>query len=496
MSIDQSIITERMLSAAEHPVIRGFHPDPSICRVGDDYYLVNSSFEYSPGVPLWRSSDLVNWTQIGNILDRADQFSAGAAGSNGGIYAPTIRHHDGRFWMITTNVSGEPGQLLVSATNPQGPWSAAVIIPGLNGIDPDLAWGDDGTCYVTFCSNDPETSGIAQVRVDLEHGIALEAPRRLWQGTGLAYPEGPHLFRRGEWWYLLISEGGTERGHAITMARSRSPQGPFESAPNNPLFSRRSTTFPTQNTGHADFIECADGSWAMVYLGVRPRGGTPLFHVNGRETFVAKIEWDRSGWPTIVPDGFAVPAPHGFTDDFTGPGLAPRWISPGAGFSDFLSFHPEGGVALRAAAAINEAPALLSVRAQDERWRFTAVLELPTAAGLRVRMDERHWYEIRVVDGVAQVQAQIGPVHNVVVDQQQLSGSSVELMVEAADPTSNGPDDLSFSVADATGTRELGRLDGRYLSTEVAGGFTGRTIGVHALDGVARLLRVSYEPLE
>lgn len=493
-AIDQGGAAPQLLSAAEHPIIPGFHPDPSICRVGEDYYLVNSSFEYSPGVPLWHSSDLVRWTQIGNILARDDQFPAGTAGSNGGIYAPTIRHHDGRFWMITTNVSGARGQLLVSATNPEGPWTSKVLIPELNGIDPDLAWDDDGTCYVTFCSNDPETRGIAQARVDLERGAALEAPRRLWQGTGLAYPEGPHLFRRGGWWYLLISEGGTERGHAISLARAKSPVGPFESAPGNPLFSRRSTTFPTQNTGHADFVECADGSWAMVYLGVRPRGTTPLFHVNGRETFVAGIEWDENGWPVVLPETFAVPGTGGFVDEFTTAALAPRWISPGAGFADFVAAHPSGGVSLRPAAARNGAPALLSVRAQDLRWRFLALLALPTEAGLRIRIDEQHWYEIRMVDRVAEVHAHIGALHHEVVDDQQLAGPTVELIIEATESLSNGPDDLCFSLADAAGTRELLRLDGRYLSTEVAGGFTGRTIGVHALHGEARLLRVSYQP--
>lgn len=491
---DQDEATPRSFSAAEYPVIPGFHPDPSICRVGEDYYLVNSTFEYSPGVPLWHSSDLLNWTQIGNILDRDDQFVAGAASSNGGIYAPTIRHHDGRFWMITTNVSGAPGQLLVSAANPEGPWTAAVQLSELHGIDPDLAWDDDGTCYVTFCSNDPETRGIAQARVDLERGTALEPPRQLWQGTGLAYPEGPHLFRRGNWWYLLISEGGTERGHAISIARSKSPTGPFESAPNNPLFSRRSTTCPTQNTGHADFVECADGSWAMVYLGVRPRGATPLFHVNGRETFLARIDWDDLDWPVVLPEEFSVPGSSGFVDEFTTAALAPRWISPGAGFSKFVAAHPSGGVSLRPAAALNGVPALLSVRTQHLRWRIRALLELPTDAGLRIRIDERHWYEIRVADRVTEVHTQIGTLHNVVSDDRQLSGATVELIIEATDSFSHGPDDLCFSLKDAAGTRELLRLDGRYISTEVAGGFSGRTVGVHALHGVARLLGVSYEP--
>ncbi|MFC8943553.1 glycoside hydrolase family 43 protein, partial [Streptomyces griseoincarnatus] len=232
------------------PIVPGFHPDPSICRVGDDYYLANSSFEYAPGVPLWHSRDLLTWTLVGNILDRPDQFLAGHASPYGGVYAPTLRHHDGRFWLITTDVSaGRPGQLVVSAEDPSGPWTAPMFLEGLQGIDPDLAWDADGTCYVTFCSNGPEGPGIAQARVDLEAGTVLETPRRLWSGTGLAHPEAPHLYRRGEYWYLIIAEGGTERGHSVSVARADRPEGPYAGAPANPVLSHRSTTHPVQNTG-------------------------------------------------------------------------------------------------------------------------------------------------------------------------------------------------------------------------------------------------------
>ena len=481
-------------SAAEQPVIAGFYPDPSVCRVGDTYYLVNSSFEYAPAVPLWQSTDLVRWTQIGNVLDREDQFASGQARPSGGIYAPTIRRHDGRFWMITTNVSGEPGQLIVSAPRAGGPWTAALVIPGLLGIDPDLAWDDDGTCYVTFCSSDPRAPGIAQARVDLDRGVALEAPRRLWQGTGLANPEGPHLFRRGDWWYLLIAEGGTERGHTVSIARSSSPEGPFEPAPENPLFSRRSTFFPTQNTGHADIVEAADGTWAMVYLGVRPRGNTPLFHVNGRETFVAGIGWDEDGWPHVAPDAFTVEPDNGFADDFAAPALHPRWISPGAAPERFVTPAPGGGVTLAAVDSANGSPALLSVRAQDHWWRFTAQVSVPTAVGLRVRMDERHWYELRVRDRTVEVHAAAGALQSTVVMAGDLTGTTATLVVEACAPTAHGPDDLRFAVVDDAGVHELHRLDGRYLSTEVAGGFTGRTIGLHALGNAATVLAVTYEP--
>src|SRR5687768_11480814 len=199
------------------PVIPGMHPDPSVCRVGDDYYLVCSSFEYFPGVPIFHSRDLVRWTQIGNVLDRPEQLRLPLdSPSSAGVYAPTLRHHDGRFWLITTNVSGD-GNLLVTATDPAGPWSDPVLLPDLPGIDPDLAWDDDGACWCTI-------AGVSQVRIDPRTGQVLDAPRRIWSGApGAKAPEAPHLYRIGAYWYLLIAEGGTERGHGVSIARGPTP---------------------------------------------------------------------------------------------------------------------------------------------------------------------------------------------------------------------------------------------------------------------------------
>ena len=178
----------------QNPIIPGYHPDPSICRVGDDYYLANSSFEYSPGVPLFHSRDLISWTQVGNILDRPEHLDVrpGLAGASGGIYAPTLRHHDGRFWMITTNIHEVGrGHILVHAEDPAGPWSDPVYVAGLIGIDPDIAWDDDGTCFVTW--SDVMRGGISQAVIDPVSGDVLSEPRPLWAGTGGAHAEGPHL---------------------------------------------------------------------------------------------------------------------------------------------------------------------------------------------------------------------------------------------------------------------------------------------------------------
>ncbi|MGW3984979.1 family 43 glycosylhydrolase, partial [Streptomyces mirabilis] len=195
-----------------NPVIPGFHPDPCVCRAGQDYYLACSSFEYFPGVPIFHSRDLVNWAQIGNALDRPSQLRLPLdTPSSGGIYAPTLRYHDGRFWLVVTNVSGD-GNLLFTATDPAGPWSDPVHLPGVQGIDPDLAWDEDGNCWCT-------TAGVGQIRLDPHTGETFGPSHRLWSGApGAKAPEAPHLYKIGDYWYLLIAEGGTERCHSVSIA--------------------------------------------------------------------------------------------------------------------------------------------------------------------------------------------------------------------------------------------------------------------------------------
>ncbi len=476
------------------PVVSGFHPDPTVCRVGDDYYLAHSSFEFAPGVPIWHSTDLVEWEQIGNILSRDDQFVAGSAPASKGLFAPTLRHHDGRFWLITTDVSGGGGQLVVFAPEPTGPWSTAVRLPELQGIDPDIAWDDNGTCFVTYCSADPGLPGIAQARVDPLEGVVLESPRPLWSGTGLAFPEAPHLYARDGWWYLVIAEGGTERGHSVSVARSRRPDGPFSGWGGNPLLSHRSTTHPVQNTGHADLVETIDGTWALVYLGVRPRGVTPMFHVIGRETFLAGVDW-VDGWPLVDEGRFVrVPTSASFFDDFRDENLHPRWVSPGAALADQIERHANG-IALVPRAAESGAMSALVTRVRDLDWSFDVELDLEHGdgvAGVVIRLDDRHWYELRLGSAAAQVVARIGPLETTVGETVSLARGPVSARIETVASATEGPDDLVFSIVCDVSRRELARLDGRYLSTEVAGGFTGRVVGVRALDGRVPIRAARY----
>ncbi len=475
------------------PIVPGFHPDPSICRVGGTYYLANSSFEYVPGVPIRRSTDLVSWELVGHALTRPSQLPPSEGAANTGIYAPTLRHHDGRFHLVTTNIlEAGRGQLIVTAEDPAGPWSDPVHVPGTDGIDPDLCWDDAGVCHLTWASFRPELPGIASVPVDPATGAVLGEPRLLWNGTGLAAPEGPHLYRVDGWWYLLLAEGGTERGHAVTIARARTLAGPYEPAPGNPILTHRSTTHPVQNTGHADLVECADGSWAMVHLGVRPRGKTPQFHVNGRETFLAGVDW-VDGWPVVAEGRFPIePADHSFTDGFTSAELHPRWVAPGAGPETFTRWAGPGELVLA------EGRPLLT-RALDEQWTAVARLDVSRGAAVFVvRIDDRHWYGLTAGGGTVTATLAIGPAREVVTT--VAAGSVVSLRIRALRPPVSGPfqevtepDLVELSVLGEDGRAQvLGAFDGRYLSTEVAAGFTGRVIGVEALGGTVSLREFRY----
>ncbi|GLW67967.1 glycoside hydrolase 43 family protein [Kitasatospora phosalacinea] len=493
----------RPTGTVPNPVIPGFHPDPSVCRVGEDYYLVCSSFEYFPGIPVFHSRDLVHWRQIGNALDRPEQLRLPLdKPSSGGVFAPTLRHHDGRFHLVVTNVS-DRGTMLLTTTDPAGPWSDPVHLPGVPGIDPDLAWDEDGTCWVTV-------NGIAQVRIDPTTGETLGEPHRLWSGTpGALAPEAPHLYRIGEWWYLMIAEGGTERGHGVSIARGRTPSGPFEPCPHNPVLTHRSTARPVQNTGHADLVQAPDGSWWMVLLAVRPRGGTPGWHVLGRETFLAPVEW-VDGWPVVgevtlelpVPSWPLHPVPEVPTrDDFDRAELDPQWISVRRRPEELCTTKERPGwLTLRAAGASLDAPDAVFVgrRQQHHACRVRTLVDPADGrGGLAVRLDEEHHYEIEAGGGEVRVLARVGPLRSEVASRPVPAGPVVLGVETAPEPprgSRTGPDVLSFGIEEPDGTfTVLAALGGRYLSTEVAGGFTGRVIGMYAAAGTVHFDRFDYE---
>ncbi|MDC2951962.1 glycoside hydrolase family 43 protein [Streptomyces heilongjiangensis] len=462
-------------------MVSGFHPDPTVCQVDGTYYMAHSSFEYAPGVPLYRSTDLRTWEHLGHALDRPSQLSVSGAVASGGVFAPTLRHHDGRFWLITTNLTEGGGHLLVTAEDPAGPWSDPVRFPDAPGIDPDLAWDDDGTCHLTWSGfGDQGPMGIVQAVVDPTTGKVLSEPRQLWQGTGGKFPEGPHIYHIGDFWYQLIAEGGTERGHAVTIARGPSPAGPFEPCPWNPALTARGTDSPVQNGGHGDLVEGPDGQWTLVYHGVRPRGTSPHWHVLGRETFASQITWE-DGWPRLG-EPVEPSSPAVVTEELSSPHLPASWCAPARFPAESLR-PAENGWRL-AAAPTGEA--VFAGRRQEHLYaRIRAKVRAEDGqGGLELRIDPRHALRLELTRGRVRAVARVGSLVSV-LGETEIDGASditLALRIEPARghvfSTELGPDEIIATVSGADGVVELGRVDGRYFSTEVAGGMTGRLTGV------------------
>ena len=292
----------------KNPIIPGFYPDPSICRAGDDYYLVCSSFELSPGIPLFHSRDLANWEQLCYVLTPQNGFYVDKNCGNGGVMAPTIRYYNGTFYIINCNFS-DRGNFIVTAKNPAGPWSAPHFLDDVPGIDASIFFDTDGTCYIMGTANIwPDgkggmRQGIWAAEYDIENFRLISEPVALWGGAmaGVASPESPHIYHIGDWYYLLIAEGGTEMYHSATIARSRTPLGTYEGNPSNPILTVRHMGKKAliQNAGHADLIDTASGEWYAVFLASRLIGG--VSKNLGRETFIVPVEWEDE-WPLFSPE--------------------------------------------------------------------------------------------------------------------------------------------------------------------------------------------------
>jgi xylan 1,4-beta-xylosidase len=422
--------------------------------------------------------------------------------------APTIRYRDGVFYVIVTIAMSPRGCVVFTATDPAGPWSDGITIGGVGGVDPDLAWDEDGTAYVTFSglyTSGEQTGqhlGIQQVRVDLGAGKALEAPRSLWSGTGLKFPEAPHLYRHGDYWYLLIAEGGTERGHGVSVARGPSPEGPFEGHPANPVLSARSTSRPVQNTGHADLVATPDGGTALVLLGMRPLGLTQSFSPLGRETFITPVSW-TDGWP--APDPVLL-APRDAVDavdeevfDFADPSVLedPGWLAVRATPGSVASVR-DGRLAITGHAGLDDPHPQFVGRRQRH---LTATVSTTVDAsggtgGLAARYDEEQWICLEACGTVVTARAQVAGLAQ--SWQAAVPAGDVELRMEMAPPPAG------FSAAAMGGDRIrllaagtlIAELDGRYWTAETCASFTGRVIGLYASAGTVSFAGFRYRGTE
>ncbi|MCL1899710.1 MAG: glycoside hydrolase family 43 protein [Promicromonosporaceae bacterium] len=484
----------------KNPTLLGFHPDPSTVKVGEDYYCVTSSFEFHPGLPVYHSRDLRDWTLIGHVLTRGGQV-ADAARTLGGPWAPTIRHHDGLFYVAFADVGGR-GMLLFTAEDAAGPWSDGLEID-VNGIDPDLAWDEDGACYLTFSALrlfGPERGrhdGIVQVRLDHHTGEVLTAERRLWSGTGGCFPEMPHLYRERGWWYLLIAEGGTERGHAVSIARSRTPDGGFEGCPANPILSHRGTDLPVQNVGHGDLVPAPGGDgWAFVMLGMRTKGGNRAFSPLGRETFTTRVVWDGD-WPVMEPVHLSEPESDSWTVPFGLQTLGEQWVGMRA-----LPAHLIAGAALpaRPGGGSLDDPlcALVGFRQPHQTIRFSAQVDASRGVGgVVVRLDEQHHYSVELGHRVVTARGRVATIEQAWTA--EVPAGPITLWIETAPPADGpgglrwiAPDFLRLGFDGPDGPVTLAELDGRYLSAEPTASFTGRLLGLFCTSGLITVGAVAY----
>jgi xylan 1,4-beta-xylosidase len=496
----QSTVTYR------NPVLPGFYPDPSVCRVGADFYLVNSSFEYYPGVPILHSTDLVNWEQIGYVLNRPSQLPLTKAEASLGIFAPTIRYHNGTFYLVATNILGG-WNFLVTAKNPAGPWSEPIWIKtnaegGPFIIDPSLFF-DDGKVYLTTTGRQNGIPSIQLAEIDVMTGKLLTQQTGIWPGTGGRYPEGPHLYKKDGWYYLVIAEGGTEYGHKVTIARSKVISGPYVGNPANPILTQAQVSAqdsPVQGVGHADLVQATDNSWWLVALGFRKNGQRSNHHTLGRETFLAPVSWPAGEWPVVNGNGtltesmsaptlpqhpFPVPAVR---DDFSAGQLGFAWNylrnpDPTA----YSLTNKKGFLHLRGSVITLDStlgsPTFVGRRQQHYDFTATTSLDFTPQqtsqeAGLTVLMNNRHHYDVFIRQAGGQrrlvLAYTLGRMRHL-EKEVPLAPGPVQLRVTGT------PRTYAFSYAQGSQAfKPLGAADTYLISTETAGGNTGVYLGLYA----------------
>lgn len=492
-----------MPATFENPVVSGFASDPSVCRSGDDYYLVTSTFEYLPGLPVYHSRDLVHWRLIGNALSRPGQLNFTGRKSSQSIFAPTIRCEAGRFYIVTTDVGGI-GNFFVTATDPAGEWSDPVRLPEpVFGMDPSFFFDDDGTVYYTRHGGG-RNGGVYQARVDLKAGKLLEEPKLIWSGMGGIWPEGPHLYKRDGWYYIMIAEGGTSYDHRITMGRSRSPWGPFEPHPDNPVLTHRNLPqSPFQALGHADLVMTPKGDWWATLLAIRPQqaAGGRHHHI-GRETLLSPVRWREDGWPVFGQNGvLAQPQPTAGL-----PGWAPWPAAPvRETFAadqrlplhwSFLRTYAQGQwsltdrpgqlrlIGVRTGLDEIGTPSFVGRRQERLNQRFATQVDFKPmadgdAAGVALRMNESHHALLRVTAGA---QRRVECLQQLAGKPRVLAASNapaepLQLQV-LANP---GEYRLSWRSAVKGGDwQPLCSIPTHELSTETSTGFTGVYMGLYA----------------
>lgn len=514
-----------------NPIIAGFYPDPSVIRVGDDFYLTTSTFGYFPGLPIFHSRDLVNWEQIGNAIDRPDQMPYGPREEiSRGLFAATLAHHQDTFYITNTcfYCPGHGiGNFVITAHDPAGPWSDPVWLP-FDGIDPSLFFDIDGTAWMVhngMPDGEPRYEGHRAIwlqRFDTAtRSMVGERYQLVDSGvhpdTNPEHVEGPHIFRRGDWYYLIAAEGGTGEQHAQMVWRSRTVTGPYEAWMGNPTLTQRdldpSRPDPITSTGHAQFVELQDGSWWTVFLATRPYRGNQ--YNLGRETFLLPLEW-QDDWPVVLPRGAHVPAitqrptltaapvskpttgSFAWEERFTAARLPMQWLSIHGPRSPWYQTGTDGlrilaaETALGAHATQDGQPSYLSHRLQHhnavmETTLDPSKLDVGDLAGLALVQNEGY-HLVAAVDRRDAEHAELVLLLRAGKDDPLLGRELARQSLPSLDENVqfrirlNAPRlDVDYALGNDP-WQSLGQdIDASQLSVDTASGFIGNTFGPYAL---------------
>jgi alpha-N-arabinofuranosidase len=506
-----------------NPILQGFYPDPSITRVGDDYYLVHSTFTWFPGIPIFHSRDLVNWTQIGNAINRPDQLDFKALGLSRGVFAPDISWHDGTFYILNTCVDcGD--NFVITAKNPAGPWSNPVWLPELGGaIDPSLFFDEDGRAWVVNNGPPPGKSlydghrAIWIQRFDPKL-MKLSGPRTALLNGGVhpeekpIWIEGPHIFQKDGWYYLIAAEGGTAENHSQVVLRSRSVNGPYEPFAGNPILTQRDLprdrVNPITSAGHADFVETRNGEWWATFLATRPYADD--FYNTGRETFLMPVRWER-GWPAITRPGELIPwvatrpklpaaserpvptnGSFVVREEFNAPTLPYHWMMMRNPHENWWKIERGSLRILPRPVALgdNGNPSFLARRQQHiNAIASTAIRFDPSngeEAGIVALQSDEFWYSLAIGDHdghpVVRLKRRAGatdPTTGVTIQQAPLpqrQSRAIQLRIDAH----GGTYDFRWSADGRRWNALAKNVDGTILSTKRAGGFVGAMFGIYA----------------
>ena len=484
----------------KNPVVKGFYPDPSVCFANGKYYMVCSSFQYFPGVPLFESDNLVNWKQIGYVLTRTSQVMLDKINSSGGVFAPTIRYNNGRFYVVTTNDTTNQN-FYVYTDNIYGEWSEPIYVDQ-GGIDPSLYFEKNKCYFMSNGEDDNGVGGVVQCEIDIETGRKLSESKCIWQGSGGRYLESPHLYKIGRWYYLMAAEGGTEYGHMITCARSRSIWGKYVRNPNNPILTNRNKApYIIQGIGHGELIQAPNGDWFIISLGFRQIHIWMPFHNLGREVFLTPASFTDDGWFTAGTDGttdesyemkgdFEQDEKNRFTFESTDWNIDWSYMRK----PNLKKYELGRNKVTLYGTDINleeaDSPTFIAMRQKEFNFNMAVDIKLepcgdsrrPGEAGLTIYMCENEHYDIAVrecSDGLGYeviLKLNIGGIKHI-QKAFPIKTDKARLIVSADNFSYN----FSFKNEGDEIAAGLGYGYAKYLTSEVSGGFTGVMLGLYAI---------------